>query len=571
MANFILDTFAIVFEADAKKLEEGLDNSRKEADKLNEELKKTDGNAQKATSSMGAAFKSFAALAVGFLAIGSAKDLFTETVSELVAIGESVEKIGGSIEDVDALGQSVKILGGDSKSARDSMVSMWESITAASEDSTSKQSKAFSALGIMVEDVNGKSITATQGMLELASAVEDMSKEAAIAAINDVGIKDEKTVELILKGRKEMERMLSVQKEQSGVTKESVENARKYTEAMDKMGVAGRTVTNTIANALLPVITSVIPVLQEVIEWVIKGVNWMQENSQTVIAFFGAIAAAVAITYLPAMVSAAAATLAAMWPIVAAAAVVTGLAAAFALLYDDIQNFLAGNDSLIGQISEKYPIVGQIVMGVVDGISAAWQGVKSVMGDLWDALSPLGEAFAATFGAAGEAASAFMSLITAVVARISNLLGVDLAGSFTLVGDTIGFVMNAAVSVVRGAVSFIVGALGQITETVSGIGGAIKAVAGFIGMKKEGDSVDGAMKSGGSAISSANAAPLNSTTSNAIANTANSVSKETNVQVGQVTVQTQATDAQGIASDVGGALSSQLARMDNEFASGVDR
>lgn len=560
----LLDTFTILFEADSKKLKEGLEDSRKEADKLNDQLKQADDNAQKTTTSLGSAFKAVAALAAGFLAVGSAKATFAETVADLATIGRTADSLGLAVEDVDAFGRSMVAMGGDAQGARDSLVDMAESIGEAIQDTESGRAKVYASMGIHLKDVNGQAITATEGMLRLAEAVQGMSKEEAIFRIKELGITDNRTVELILKGRKEMERMLAVQKEQSGVTKEAVENAAKYNAALGRLNNAQDSIATQVVSALLPALTTVVEVIA-------KGVEWMRTNSTTVIAFFGAIAAIVAAVYLPAMVSAAAATLAATWPLVLAATMVTALAAGFALLYDDVQNFLAGNDSLIGQISEKYPIVGQIVTSVVEGISSAWESVRAVIGQLWEALSPLGDAFMATFSAAGEAASAFMSLISAVVARVSNLLGIDLAGAFTNVGDTISFVMNAAMAVVRGAVSFIVGALGQITETVSGIGAAIKGVAGFIGMKKESTAVDGAMRSGGAAISSANSSPLSSTTSNAIANTANSVNKETNVQVGQVTVQTQATDAQGIASDVGGALSSQLARMDNEFASGVDR
>ena len=138
-------------------------------------------------------------------------------------------------------------------------------------------------------------------MLRLSDAVAGMSKEEAIFRIKELGITDNRTVELILKGRKEMERMLKVQKEQSGVTKESVENARKYQEAMSRLNNAQDSITTQMAAALIPALT-------KVIEWVAKGVEWMRENKQTVVAFFGAIAAVVAAVYLPAMVSAAAAT-----------------------------------------------------------------------------------------------------------------------------------------------------------------------------------------------------------------------------------------------------------------------
>ena len=54
------------------------------------------------------------------------------------------------------------------------------------------------------------------------------------------------------------------------------------------------------------------------------------------------------------MLAAAAATLAATWPIWPLLRS-SLLAAAFALVYDDIMNFIDGNDSMIGRILDKYP------------------------------------------------------------------------------------------------------------------------------------------------------------------------------------------------------------------------
>src|SRR5690606_15620348 len=97
---------------------------------------------------------------------------------------------------------------------------------------------------------------------------------------------------------------------------------------------------------------------------------------------FAAIAAVVAAVYLPAMISAAAATLAATWPIIAIGAAIVAAAAAFALIYDDIMNFIDGNDSLIGQLFENYPIVKDMVMGIVD----AFRFMGEIVGGVFESL-----------------------------------------------------------------------------------------------------------------------------------------------------------------------------------------
>lgn len=560
----ILDTFTILFEADAKTLEQGLDDSRKQADRLNDELKKADQNADKATTSIGSALKAMAGLAAGFFAAGAAGATFSQTVEELNTIGRTADSLGLAAEDVDAFSRSMVAMGGDAQGARDSMVDMAESIGEAVQDVESGRAKVYATLGISLKDVNGQAITATEGMLRLSDAVSGMSREQAIFRIKELGITDNRTVELILKGRQEMERMLAVQKEQSGVTKESVENARRYQEAMSRLNNAQDSITTQMVSALVPALTTVI-------EWVAKGVEWMRANSQTVTAFFGAIAAVVAAVYLPAMVSAAAATLAATWPLILIGAVVTAAAAAFALLYDDIQNFLSGNDSLIGQISEKYPIVGETVKAVADGISAAWESVSGFISEVWDALQPLGEAFGGYFSAVGETIGIFLGVLDNAATKILKLLGIDMGGAFEGFGSIVGKVMDGVVAVIRGAVSYITGALDIAAKAISGIGSAVSTVAGWIGLGDDEEQATTNAAAGNAAIAQANASPLNATTSGAISNSVASTTRETNVQVGEVVVNTQATDANGIARDVGGSLEAQLGRLDTEYASGVDR
>lgn len=600
----ILDTFTILFQADAKALDDGLEKSDKASDdlmaslkkadkaaaelgaelagakkpdldvdasglkqaehatgRLNNELKDTDKLAQTASGSLTTAIKSVAALALGFLAAGAAKSSFTETVNELVNIGRISETLGLAAEDVDAFSRSMVAMGGDSQGARDSLIDMAESIGEAVQDVESGRAKVYATLGITLKDVNGQAITATEGMLRLADAVSGMSKEEAIFRIKELGVTDNKTVELILKGRKEMERMLAVQKEQSGVTKESIENARKYQEAMFRLNNAQDSVTTQIANKLLPIFT-------KMIDAIAVGVEWMSQNKQTVMAFFGAIAGIVLAMYLPAMLAAAAATLAATWPLIAMGALITGLAAAFALLYDDIQNFLAGNDSLIGQISEKFPIVGEIVRGVADGINDAWQTVKQFVMELWDVLAPLGAAFGDIFGAIGGTIMSLLDLIGSAVSKIMQLIGVDMTGSFDLAGAVIKGVMDGIVGTIRIAVGIITGLLSGASKLISGVGSIAGKVSSFFG---GGEQTAQNMATGNQALAMANASPLNAATSNSISNSVASTNRETNVQVGEVIVQTQATDAEGISRDVGNTLQTQLAQVDAEFSTGVAR
>lgn len=540
----LLDTLLLVFKADTSQADAGLDSARKKSDELIDSILDADAAAGKA----GASLKAMAAGALGGLAaafsVSAAISGAFARADNIRAIEQTSDAIGAAIENVDAFGKAAEAMGGDAQGARDSLTDMAEKMGEAMSDVESGAAKAFKSLGISLKSADGGTKDAITGMLDLAGAVEGLDRSAAVFKIKELGITDNRTVEMILKGRQELERMLRVQKEQGVVTKEAAENARKLTEATGSL-------KNSMSNAGNSFLDSIIPALTKVIEWLGKGVSWMQDNKDFVIGFFGSIAAVVTALYLPAMASAAIATLAATWPLLLIGAAIAAAAAAFALIYDDVMNFVEGNDSFIGQVFEKYPMVEKIVMTLIDAFRQMWQilitgaqqvgdfvtaGFQQVISGIKAAVDYLSEAYGAITGFVDSSLSSFQSL-----------------------SDGISAIFAFIVETVKGSLSFVTAGIDKIKSGVSG-------VAGFFGF---GDS-SSAMQSASQQIGAASSAPSNGVSSSAISNMANSNS-ETNVQVGQVVVQTQATDAQGISRDVGSELQSQLKNLEHESATGVAR
>lgn len=540
----LLDTLLLVFKADTSQADAGLDSARKKSDELIDSLRNTDAVAAKT----GASLKAMAAGALGGLAaafsLGAAISGAFARADNIRAIEQTSDAIGASIENVDAFGKAAEAMGGDAQGARDSLTDMAEKMGEAMSDVESGASKAFKSLGISLKSADGSTKDAISGMLDLASAVEGLDRSAAVFKIKELGITDNRTVEMILKGRQELERMLRVQKEQGVVTKEAAENARKLTEATGSL-------KNMISSAGASFLDSIIPALTKVIEWLGKGVSWMQDNKDFVIGFFGSIAAVVTALYLPAMASAAIATLAATWPLLLIGAAIAAAAAAFALIYDDIMNFVDGNESFIGQVFEKYPMVEKIVMTLIDAFRQMWQ-------ILITGAQQVGDFVTAGFQQVIAGIKAAVDYLSEAYGAITGFVDSSLA-SFQSLSDGISAIFAFIVETVKGSLSFVTAGIDKIKSGVSG-------VAGFFGF---GDS-SSAMQSASQQIGAASSAPSNGVSSSAISNMANS-SSETNVQVGQVVVQTQATDAQGISRDVGSELQSQLKNLEHESATGVAR
>lgn len=572
----LLEELLIKIGVDATGVDRAVDNSKEKADSLTDSLKKTETQ----SVSTGEAFAGFAAKALGALtAILSVGNAVSGAVARAEMIGEltrTSEALGIAIEDLDAFGKAAERAGGDAQGARDSLTDMAEALGEALSDKESGRAKAFQALGIAIADTNGKAKDGLTGILDLASAVEGLDKSTAVFKIKELGITDNRTVEMILKGRKELERMLAVQKAQGVVTKEAAERAKVFNENLYALRSATSNATNSFLDSLIPALT-------KVIGWLTKVVEWATEHKDAVIGFFIAVGAIVTAVYLPAMIAAAAATLAATWPLLLIITALAAVAAAFALVYDDIMNFIDGNDSFIGQIFEKYPMVEKIVMALVDVFKYMWDVLAT-------GAAQIGNFFVAAFSQVVQGIKFAVDYLTDANASFSKF-SADVIEMFKNIGAVVSEIFGAIVSVVKGSI-------GLVMDGINKVKAAGNAVAGFVGFgddeepQSKGPQPSGSgqdaldvpgndsiapgsasmpqtMQMANQQIGAASAAPLNSVSSNAITNSTQT--RNSTVEIGQVNVQTQATDAQGVAKDMNSELSSQLKNLEHESATGVLR
>lgn len=391
----LLDTFRILFEADTSKMNQGLNKAEQSTDDLVKSMKEADKQAGKSTESFRALTVKLLGWFAGAVTASKAVTGAIGRAEQIMAISRTAEALGMATEEVDAFGRAAESMGGDAQGARDSLTDMAESMGEAMADVESGRAKTFAALGISLKDANGQAKNASQGMLDLASAVEGMPRGEAVFRIKELGITDNRTVEMILKGRRALEDLLRTQQENSKVTKEAVENAKAFQDAMNatKMVVTGA--SDGFYQAILPALTAFVT-------WVGKAASWATENKDVVIGFFIGIAGIITAMYLPAMISAAVATIAATWPLILMGAAIAGLAALFALAYDDVMNFIDGNDSLIGVVIPAaiaaFKSLGDFVMGIWNGITAAWDAfVGKIMSGI-EKVKSAGKAVAGFFG-----------------------------------------------------------------------------------------------------------------------------------------------------------------------------
>ncbi|WP_219410164.1 hypothetical protein [Proteus terrae] len=535
-------------------------------------------NYGKATSSLAGFLGRMAGMVGIGLTVGGIASFIQTTAEEVNTLSQSAEALELPVEDVDAFGKVITSMGGDAQGARDSLMDMSESIGEALQDTSSGKADVFKSLNISLKDMKGESIGAMEGIYRLSDAVQGMSKEEAVFRIKEVGITDNKIVESILKGRKELEELTKKQKENGVVTKELALQSQKYKEVTGGLKTVFSSVMMSIMNSALPALT-------KVLSWVQTFVKFCQENKNLLIGFFSAIGLAVALYYVPPMLAAASATLAATWPIIAIIAIIALLAMAFAIVYDDIMNFIDGNDSMIGRILEKYPQLKIIILALWETFKKLFEYLKVIVGVVADVV-------VAGWDLMATGLKAYVKFLINCISVIAGW-GKSFAGVFTTVTD-------AVVGAFEWMWEQVEKIIGWVNTGLNAVKNGWKSAKEFFGFGDDEEitvnqNVERKVNDNGEieyaipqeesqtaqqppvrqSIAQANAQldaiannAMNPITSQAISNQSN-VKNESNVSIGEIKVETQATDAQGMASGVKDALQDQLADFNQQNATGV--
>lgn len=406
----LLDTFSILFETDAEKAEKDvdklsktLDGTERASDGAADGFTEMDMSAQRSAESVGNLSSSLRDLLAAYLSFSAVKAFVFDQAVATDVVGKFSETLGLNIEKVDAWGEAVIRNGGSAESFRGSVESLNDALTDASIDGAGEIAETLARLGISATDSAGRMKSVFNVLPELADSFQRLSKQEAVGFGRKLGL-DQGTILLLQQGRVAVEDLVERQRQLGGRTEEGYKASAIFNDTMADTSRVFVGMADTANQVVLPVLTKILVAFQD-------GAAWMSENSEVTTAFFVSIAAAITAFYLPAMVSAAAATLAATWPILAIGAAVVAASAAIALMYEDVKAYIGGQSSFIGDLAEKYEWFGDIIDGLIGGISAYFE----VLGDILDWI---------------------MKLILAPGEAIDQLTG-KITGSFSGIKDTL--------------------------------------------------------------------------------------------------------------------------------------
>ena len=503
------------------------------------------------------AFDNVAALAEKSLNFAGISTTITGLISDAAARAaeiESIDKLGREInittQDVDAFSGSVAALGGTRSAAQADLSAM---------------AKSFGFAGDSMEKV-----------LQTADKVQGISFGEAKKTLGGLGVEDNGTIELLMKGREELSRMMETQKDYGGITRESIEQSISFNNAMLSLEQSAGLLKNSLMGML-------IPVLAQGLDWLEKIVVFAKENKNFVTGFFIAVAAVVTGKYVHAMKLAQISTWTAMLPVMAVVAGILLLAAVFALVYDDIMNFIDGNDSMIGRILDSYPGLKAVILTVWEAFVVLFDFIMSVIGVVADIV-------VAAYNTMNTALNEFIDWLTA------SIQGVMAWGAeFEAVFDTVS---DAVVGIFTWLWEQIEEILGWISKGMDLVKEGWSTVKGWVGMGDSAEieqnvnrtvttkgkleysipetlplSEEETLKLAGQItghVTTLAANPMASLTSGTISNQS-AVSNENNVSVGEIRIVAKDGDPQTIAADIVEVLRQHIENMGHEYNSGMEK
>lgn len=503
------------------------------------------------------AFDNVAALAEKSLNFAGISTTITGLISDATARAaeiESIDKLGREInittQDVDAFSGSVAALGGTRSAAQADLSAM---------------AKSFGFAGDSMEKV-----------LQTADKVQGMSFGEAKKTLGGLGVEDNGTVELLMKGREELSRMMETQKDYGGITRESIEQSISFNNAMLSLEQSAGLLKNSLMGML-------IPALAQGLDWLEKIVVFAKENKNFVTGFFIAVAAVVTGKYVHAMKLAQISTWTAMLPVMAVVAGILLLAAVFALVYDDIMNFIDGNDSMIGRILDSYPGLKAVILTVWEAFVVLFDFIMSVIGVVADIV-------VAAYNTMNTALNEFIDWLTV------SIQGVMAWGAeFEAVFDTVS---DAVVGIFTWLWEQIEEILGWISKGMDLVKEGWSTVKGWVGMGDSAEieqnvnrtvttkgkleysipetpplSEEETLKLAGQItghVTTLAANPMASLTSGTISNQS-AVRNENNVSVGEIRIVAKDGDPQTIAADIVEVLRQHIENMGHEYNSGMEK
>ena len=357
----LLESFYFVFDADTKGVKKGLDEGTKASDALEAKLQGLDKTAKR----IGVAFidlaKQASAAVAGIVALGALKRLVEDTTAHTMEVRQQAAALAISTENLSAWQNAVRTSGGTAEGATASLSSLQQKLIELSRFPGGMTSEGFMLhrLGLSAEDLHKGVTDPISAMGKLADTFHRLSAIQQQFVGKRLGF-DQGTIALLAQGRRALDEHIARMRELGTVTKAQADATAAFKFQSSELSIELETVAREVVGVLLPPLT-----------WLLKKISdtvlFLREHKGFTIAFFTGLGMVVADVVVPAFISAATAVWAFLAPILAGPVLIGALITVLALLFDDAMHFMNGQNSLIGELAKKWPMLGMVIKTAIQG------------------------------------------------------------------------------------------------------------------------------------------------------------------------------------------------------------
>lgn len=480
---------------------------------------------------------------------------------------KAADRLGINVEALQELRYAAD-LAGMSKNELDNNLKKGNRSARDAAEGTKAAAEAYELFGVEVEHADGKLKNAEELLMELASAYNDVEDEGRrAAAMQDIyGRSGDKMGNLLGQGAEGVAAARAQISEYGTISEETARQSEELNDTITRMRAFFRGISIQLASDLIPqalelaqgfhaVLTEARPLIQmrleQTIDLISRGLSTLWAIIRTVIFFvtrlvevFGGLERVIKVVGL---LLATFVTFKIIMGIQALIAIIGALATAFAssgaaamlaqakmllmpvliaalivlvgVLADDFRAFFNGQDSAIGELLKKYPVLGATILTIADVFVEILKAVRDFFSFLftgtseWDnAFSELGESIGDyIFDAVQDIKAQWAELKTNTAELVDNIVGSFRAG----VDLIIGFFTNLGEKAAE-AIGGIPG-ISQAFEAGQALGGSLGAAAEFVGVGGRGgnnaptDAVGARRRQGGGQQNTFNGGDMNIT------------------------------------------------------------
>lgn len=327
MALSLLETLLIKITLDATDVKKGADDVQKSSSKIDRSFDNTSRHSEHLAHSFHHIKRELTGLVFSMIGVGAVVEGIKSSFEYAKKVSESSNALKVNVEQLDAWNNAIKKSGGTAEGFQNSLRGV---------------AKHF----------NTSNETALKILPQLSDVFHKLSNSSAQKYGKAIGL-DESTILLLQRGRREVDSIISRQKELGVVTKKDKEIIDKFNDAWGDTEQQFRKIALESELGIIPIFTKIVSSIGELISYLSKHSGFIKSSLIGIgiaAAFFGRE-----------MIFAAAKAVLAWGKILGPIGVV---GAAIGILYDDWQAFKRGDESVTGEIMKSWPAMGKVIVFV---------------------------------------------------------------------------------------------------------------------------------------------------------------------------------------------------------------